>query len=172
MSHVMHRAGWACAAALALALIAALSRSIFAGPLDPPAPPGATQPQVEPRSPIPPVGWSGTFPIVISQPGSYFLTRSLTDTTTGVSAIQIAANDVALDLNGFSLTGGGYNGQAYGVQVTGVRSNLTSATGTSANGMSRSTQRMMRPTTRRRAGSRTYRPPIAPLASLPVAPRR
>ena len=125
MTHLMHRAGWACAAALALALTAALSRSIFAGPLDPPAPPGATQPQVEPRSPIPPVGWSGTFPIVISQPGSYFLTRSLT-VATQVSAIQIAASDVALDLNGFTLTGTGSSvGSPVGVEVRGVQKNLS-----------------------------------------------
>ena len=76
----INRAGWLVAGVLALFVVAALTGVVSGGPLDPPGAPSATGtlPQVEPRSPIPPVGWNGTFPIVISQPGSYFLTRSLT----------------------------------------------------------------------------------------------
>ncbi len=89
---------------IALMLAGALARGVLGGPLDPPAPPGPTQPQVEPRSPIPPVGWNGTFPITISQPGSYYLTGDITGVD-GQGGIAVSANDVTLDLNGFTLAG-------------------------------------------------------------------
>ncbi len=93
--------------ALALALIAVLAGIVNAGPLDPPAgAPSSTLPQVEPRNPIPPVGWNGSFPITISERGSYFLTRNLTATTPPLPVIAITANDVHLDLNGFTVDGG------------------------------------------------------------------
>jgi hypothetical protein len=88
-----------------IAIIAMLATGVRGGPLDPPGPPGSTLPQVEPRSPIPPVGWNGTFPIVIDQPGSYFLTRNLTTGGAGAIGISITANEVSLDLNGFTLDG-------------------------------------------------------------------
>lgn len=87
-----------------IAVIGELGTRAWGGPLDPPGAPGATQPQVEPRSPIPPVGWDGSFPITISAPGSYFLTRDLT-AATDADGIHITSSDVALDLNGFTLTG-------------------------------------------------------------------
>lgn len=87
------------------------------GPLDPPAPPAATLPQVEPRIPVPPVDWNGTDPVTISQPGSYFLTRNMS-LTTG-SAIVIDANDVTLDLNGFEVIGAAANPSA-GITSTGA----------------------------------------------------
>jgi hypothetical protein len=92
--------------ALALALVLVLARGVGAGPLDPGGPPSSTLPQVEPRDPIPPVGWNGTFPIFITQPGSYFLTRNLT-ATSGTNGIHISAANVTLDLNGFTLDGNG-----------------------------------------------------------------
>ncbi|MGH7623131.1 MAG: NosD domain-containing protein [Gemmatimonadaceae bacterium] len=88
------------------AVIGGFATRAWGGALDPPAAPGPTQPQVEPRSPIPPVGWNGTFPITISQPGSYFLTRNLTNATSS-DGIDITTHDVSLDLNGFTLTGFG-----------------------------------------------------------------
>jgi hypothetical protein len=93
-------------------IIAIVATRSFAGPLDPPGPPASTLPQVEPRMPIPPVGWNGTFPITISQPGSYFLTENLTDPTASTNGIDITASHVVLDLNGFTLaaTAGGFNG--------------------------------------------------------------
>ena len=47
---------------------------------------------------------AGGFPYVISQPGSYKLSGNLA-VPNGVSGISITANNVTLDLNGFSMTG-------------------------------------------------------------------
>jgi parallel beta-helix repeat protein len=87
-------------------IIGAFATRATGGPLDPSGTPGPTQPQVEPRGPIPPVGWDGSFPIVISQAGSYFLTRNLTDSDPDNGGISITTGSVTLDLNGFSLTEG------------------------------------------------------------------
>jgi parallel beta-helix repeat protein len=46
-----------------------------------------------------------TFPVVISQPGSYQLIGNLTVPAGGGNAINILANDVTLDLNGFTVQG-------------------------------------------------------------------
>lgn len=103
-----------------LALIGMVATGVRGGPLDPPGAPASTLPQVEPRSPIPPVGWNGTFPIVISQPGSYFFTRSLTGTL-NANGIEITTDNVTVDLNGFTLTGAGNQS---GIKVIGQRSGL------------------------------------------------
>lgn len=87
-----------------IAVVAVLATRAEGGPLDPSGTPGPSLPQVEPRNPIPPAGWNGTFPIVISQPGSYFLTRNLTGVS-GQSGVRIDVDDVSLDLNGFALLG-------------------------------------------------------------------
>jgi hypothetical protein len=84
---------------MAGAIIAILATRASGGPLDPAGPPSSTLPQVEPRSPIPPVGWDGVSAISISTSGSYFLTRNLTQVP-----ITIAAAKVTFDLNGFTLT--------------------------------------------------------------------
>ena len=84
-----------------LAVIGALTSRAFGGPLDPTGPPTSTLPQLEPRGPIPPVGWDGVSAISINSAGSYFLTRNL-----GVP-ITIAAENVTFDLSGFTLTGAG-----------------------------------------------------------------
>ena len=71
------------------------------GPLTPtgaPAPVMKTLDQIEPRTPI-----SG-LPFTISQSGSYYLTRNLQFTAASGVAITIAANDVTLDLMGFTLS--------------------------------------------------------------------
>ncbi|HYM15037.1 MAG TPA: right-handed parallel beta-helix repeat-containing protein [Dehalococcoidia bacterium] len=116
---------------MAAAIIAILAQRASAGPLDPPSAPGPTLPQVAPRSPIPPVGWDGlTWPIVISTPGSYFLTRNLGVNSGSTSAIQVTASDVTIDLNGFTLDG--LNGACcgHGIDVAAVISNLTVRNGT------------------------------------------
>jgi hypothetical protein len=89
-----------------IAILAMLASGARGGPLDPPGPPSpsGTLPQVEPRSPVPPVGWDGTFPITIAASGSYFLTRNLS-TPTGAVGVNITASYVTLDLNGFTLDG-------------------------------------------------------------------
>jgi hypothetical protein len=45
------------------------------------------------------------FPVTISQPGSYRLSGNLTVPDSLTTAVQITANDVTLDLNGFSIIG-------------------------------------------------------------------
>lgn len=96
-----------------LAVIGLFASRAYGGPLDPPGAPSAsgTLPQVEPRMPIPPVGWNGTFPILINQSGSYFLTRNLTGVP-NTDGISIGAQnlDVTIDLNGFTLTGSAKTG--------------------------------------------------------------
>ena len=113
--------------AVGIGIVAMLASGARGGPLDPPAAPSATGtlPQVEPRSPIPPVGWNGAFPIVISQPGSYFLTRSLIGVT-DEDGIQVDADNVTLDLSGFTLVGNGTNS---GIAVKGVHSAIRISNG-------------------------------------------
>ena len=102
--------------AVGIGIVAMLASGARGGPLDPPGPPSATGtlPQVEPRMPIPPVGWNGTFPITISQSGSYFLTQNLTGVA-NTNGIDITVSDVTIDLNGFNLLGANQTG-------TGIRS--------------------------------------------------
>jgi hypothetical protein len=50
-------------------------------------------------------GDAAGFPITLSQPGSYRLTGNLVLTDPQVDAIQITANHVTLDLNGFTIQG-------------------------------------------------------------------
>ena len=64
------------------------------GPLTPPGEPAPTMKtlaQVEPRTPV------SSAPITLSQPGSYYLTANLSGT------VMIAADNVALDLMGFTI---------------------------------------------------------------------
>jgi hypothetical protein len=93
------------------------------GLLNPTTPPtaGTMKPldQVEPRTPITSV------PCTISSSGSYYLTKNLTSTGT---AITISADDVTLDLCGFTLTGPG-SGTNYGIYMNG-RKNIEIRNGT------------------------------------------
>jgi hypothetical protein len=50
-------------------------------------------------------GDTGGRPITITQSGSYKLTSNLTSTSTTIDVIQINADNVTLDLNGFSIIG-------------------------------------------------------------------
>src|ERR1700704_150875 len=45
------------------------------------------------------------FPVTISQPGSYRLSGNLTVPDINTTAIEITAENVTLDLNGFSIVG-------------------------------------------------------------------
>ena len=82
-------------------------------PPGPPAPVMKTLDQVEARTPLPPVGFDAAtdLPLTISESGSYYMTQSITgvgsDTTEErlAGGVVIDANNVQLDLNGFSLTG-------------------------------------------------------------------
>lgn len=73
------------------------------GPLQPPGPPGVTMKsleEIEPRIAI------SSLPYTISNSGSYYVTTNLVGVS-GSSGIQINADNVSLDLKGFTLTGVG-----------------------------------------------------------------
>lgn len=106
---------------------------LVAGPLNPPA--GAvsstykTLTEVEPRIAINATNTPGdaTSVFKITQPGSYYLTGNIT----GVSAkhgIEIAANDVTIDLNGYALRG--VTGSLDGIGATTVVQNTAIVNGT------------------------------------------
>lgn len=90
-------------AVAATALMARLARG---GPINPPVGPVAPTPGPEPRIPISDSTTPGdsTAYFKITQPGSYFLTKNLTGLA-NKAAIAIAAQNVTLDLNGFSILG-------------------------------------------------------------------
>lgn len=84
-----------------------LCRPVIAGELDPPAGPVAptmkTLQQVEPRTPLA-NDPAGINPIVISSPGSYYLTEDI-HALAGQPGIRIDVPHVRLDLRGFSVIG-------------------------------------------------------------------
>src|ERR1035437_7172710 len=71
------------------------------GSLTPPGAPAPTMKsldQIDPRTPI------SSAPFIINSPGSYYLTTNLTAAASGYG-ITISANNVTVDLNGFTLQG-------------------------------------------------------------------
>lgn len=96
------------------------------GTLTPPGAPAAsmrTLTQVQPRTPLA----GGTTGLTISLPGSYYLTGDLT-VTTG-HAIQITADNVSLDLSGFTLSSNASPASGFGVALVGGRSHVAIANG-------------------------------------------
>jgi hypothetical protein len=83
---------------------------------------------------------AGGFPFLITQPGSYKLIGNLT-VPANTSGILIQANDVTLDLNGFSITGpvvcdnrgSNCTGQPTGAATSGVEAVLGVVNGSPAN---------------------------------------
>src|SRR5580698_5126890 len=96
-------------AAIGLALLLTSSTAFAQGSLTPPGAPGPTMltlSQVQPRTPVDSIHTPGDSvnEFIISQPGSYYLATNVF----GVSSqegINISANNVTLDLNGFSVIG-------------------------------------------------------------------
>lgn len=93
-------------AAVAAVAAVIVAGSALAGPLTPPSGPVGssmkTLDQVEPRRPI----RAADIPLVITQPGSYYLVENITMPSAN-TAIRISASDVTIDLNGFTLRGPG-----------------------------------------------------------------
>lgn len=71
-----------------------------------PAPTMLTLSQVEPRTPVDSVHTPGNslYEFIISQPGSYYLTTNVLGASSQ-NGVNISANNVTLDLNGFSVIG-------------------------------------------------------------------
>src|SRR5436309_2726219 len=88
-------------------------------PVGPVAPTMKTLVEVEPRTPI---AQPGSFPIVISQPGSYYLTGNIIGAA-NFDDIRIDVSGVTIGLNGFELVGSGANGN--GIAVPAAISNVT-----------------------------------------------
>jgi hypothetical protein len=90
-----------------------------AGDLDPPA--GAVKPTMKPMSDVEPRmavrnAFKFAAPIVISQSGSYYLAEEIV-AIGGQHGIQITANNVTLDLNGFTVRGNMEVGSLDGIHI-------------------------------------------------------
>lgn len=89
------------AAVLTTAAIAVTTALHAQGPLTPPGAPAETMKsldQIEPRTRV------TSLPATLSAAGSYYLTGNLQATAASGNAISIIANDVTLDLGGFTLS--------------------------------------------------------------------
>jgi hypothetical protein len=104
MTNVWSRAGLVVQLLILMALvsiIAMLASGVRSGPLDPPGPPESTNDGVQlPGTPI------SSLPFTITEPGHYYLTRSLTSPG-AANGIAIDSDHVTLDLMGFTLFGPG-----------------------------------------------------------------
>lgn len=119
---------------LALAGFSAPHRLLAQGPLTPPGAPAPTMKtldQVQPRTPIDAASTPGDAGNLfrITAPGSYDLTAPVTGVT-GRNGISIEANDVTIDLRGFTL--GGVGGSLDGIHVAAGFARLTVRHGTIA----------------------------------------
>lgn len=114
---------------IAIAALTAVAGRVSAGPLTPPVGPVAatmkTLSDVEPRTEMNAANTPGDADSMlrITAPGSYYLTSSIT-ALPGKRGIEIAADDVTIDLNGFRI--GGYAGALQGIKCVGTaRRNVT-----------------------------------------------
>jgi hypothetical protein len=94
------------------------------GSLTPPGAPAPTMKsldQIEARTPI------SAAPFTIINPGSYYLTKNLSVTTGG--AITISADNVTLDLNGFTILSTSATASGTAVLINGNRTNISISNG-------------------------------------------
>lgn len=115
---------------LVLAGLVVFGLTAVGGDLEPSAPPGPTMKtldEVEPRIPI----HASDLPLTITEPNSYYLAENINFTDDANNAITIEANDVTIDLMGYTLKGPG-SGTGYGIYMNG-RSNMEIRNGTVRN---------------------------------------
>jgi hypothetical protein len=98
MHTVINRSGWLVAGVLALFVVAAMTGVVSGGPLDPTGPPSSSSSGV--RSPGTPIT---SVPFTISSSGYYYLTGNLTTAGGFAIGITVNANDVTIDMRGFTL---------------------------------------------------------------------
>ncbi len=105
-----------------LTVIGVFATRAYGGPLDPPGTPAPTPGGIDGRIPI------DHLPFEIAEPGSYVVTRDLL--SAGGNGITVSADDVTIDLNGFTLAGTGQVtfGGGFGIAAA-ERSNLTVVNG-------------------------------------------
>lgn len=124
--HVISRkARWVTAVLLLSTLDPQLARVLAQGSLTPPgipAPTMKTLAQIEPRTPI------SSLPFSITAAGAYYLTANLSPGA-NQNGIVVAADNVVIDLCGFTLTGGG-GGSGEGISASGARTNIVVRNGT------------------------------------------
>ena len=112
---------------LVLAGLVVFALTAIGGNLEPSAPPGPTMKtldEVEPRIPI------SSVPFTISQSGSYYLTGDLEAAYCGDHGIRIDANNVTIDLCGFSLYEPTFSCTYDGITVLNFHDNITICNGT------------------------------------------
>lgn len=128
---MMRRKGFDAAALASVVFFSATCA--FAGPITPPPGPVSgthkTLTEVEPRVAIDATNTPGDGDSVfrISQPGSYYLAGNITGVI-GKHGIEIAANGVTIDLNGFSVIG--VTGSRSGVFASAAVGNVSISDGT------------------------------------------
>lgn len=120
-------ATWLLAVLLLAAINTPFSTAFAQGSLTPPGAPAPTMltlSQVEPRTPVDAThtGSGGSSEFLIVQAGSYYLTTNVVGVS-GENGINISANNVTLDLNGFSVQG--ISGVWSGVYIHAGYTNVT-----------------------------------------------
>lgn len=96
------------------------------GSLTPPGAPAASMrslDQVQPRTPIP----GGTTGFNITQSGSYYLTGNLT--LSSGNGLTVSADNVSIDLNGFTISSTAVTPNGYGILLSGGRSHVAISNG-------------------------------------------
>ncbi|MBL8201743.1 MAG: right-handed parallel beta-helix repeat-containing protein [Chromatiales bacterium] len=120
-NHAPRGNNWLASSLASGALLAALAFPVIAGPLDPPAPPAPTDAVQLPGTAI------ASAPFTIAAPGRYYLTRNIVSPGAQV-AISVAADNVIIDLGGFTLGGNDAVG-SFGIRLSGDRVNVTVVNG-------------------------------------------